>query len=107
MIFAEKGMCFMKHLRGRNHNDDSVLQRVNDYLGSTEIAPSNFSGTFMILAEWNDVHPYPHGSCYCSCIILLNQKFHQPGSYSAAMYVKLMIRLLLDKIYQCMKFMKL
>ena len=50
--------------RGRNHNDDSVLPGVNDYLGSTEIAPSNFSGTFMILAEWNGVHSYPHGSRY-------------------------------------------
>ena len=35
---------------------------MNHYLGlNTE---QNFSGIFMILAEWRDVHPYPHGSCY-------------------------------------------
>ena len=50
--------------RGNGQNDDLVLRRVNDYLRSTDMAPSNFSGTFMILAEWNGVHPYPHGSEY-------------------------------------------
>ena len=50
--------------RGNSQNDDLVLRRVNDYLTSTDRAPSNFSGTFMILAEWNGVHPYPHGSDY-------------------------------------------
>ena len=50
--------------RGKSRNDDYILNRVNDYLRSSDMAPLNFSGTFMILAEWNGVHPYPHGSGY-------------------------------------------
>ena len=48
--------------KGRSQNDDLILSRVNDYLSRSK--SSNFSGTFMILAEWNGVHPYPHGSRY-------------------------------------------
>ena len=49
--------------RGRSQYDDTTLNRVNDYLRLTNQA-ANFSGNFMILAEWNSVHPYPHGSRY-------------------------------------------
>ena len=59
--------------RGNSQNDDLVLRRVNDYLRSTDMAPSNFSGTFMILAEWNGVHSYAMALIICiifSCIIL-------------------------------------
>ena len=50
--------------RGRSQNDDSILTRVTNYLRSTNMTSPDFSGTFMILAEWDDVHPYPHGSRY-------------------------------------------
>ena len=54
----------------------------------------------MILAEWNGVHPYPHGSRYLYYFQLYypSISFHQPGSYSAIMHIKLMMRLLLNKI---------
>ena len=38
-----------------------MLNEVNQYV-SLNIEQS-FVGTFMILAEWRNVHPYPHGSC--------------------------------------------
>ena len=50
--------------KGRSSYDDMLLDRVNAYLAANTMA--NFSGTFMILAEWRDVHPYPHGSDYIS-----------------------------------------
>ena len=28
----------------------------------TDTTNTNFSGTWMLVAQWNDVHPYPHGS---------------------------------------------
>ena len=49
--------------RGRSGNDNNVLESVNRYLRLNNLT-QNFSGTFMILAEWRDVHPYPHGSRY-------------------------------------------
>ena len=48
--------------KGRSSYDDVLLDRVNTYLTANMM--TNFSGTFMILAEWRDVHPYPHGSSY-------------------------------------------
>lgn len=47
--------------KGRTKNGDIVLDEVNRYVRlNTE---QQFTGTFMILAEWRGVHPYPHGSC--------------------------------------------
>ena len=47
--------------KGRSRSEDAVLNEVNQYVSlSTE---QSFVGTFMILAEWRNVHPYPHGSC--------------------------------------------
>ena len=49
--------------RGRSRYDDVVLDTVSHFLRLNNEALS-FSGTFMILAEWQGVHPYPHGSSY-------------------------------------------
>ena len=65
--------------RGRSRNDNIILDKVNLYLRLK--TNEDFSGTFMILAEWRDVHPYPHGSCslcyfirrYPSLRAILNQ----------------------------------
>jgi len=46
--------------KGRSSYGDMLLDRVNTYLAANVM--TNFTGTFMILAEWKDVHPYPHGS---------------------------------------------
>ena len=56
-------MSYETFERGRSRNDDTVLDNVSYYLRVNGEAPI-FSGTFMILAEWKNVHPYPHGSNY-------------------------------------------
>ena len=55
-------VCYETFNRGRSIRDDAVLGVVNHYISLN--TDQYFSGTFMILAEWQDVHPYPHGSCY-------------------------------------------
>ena len=59
-IRTDGNICYETFERGRSQNDDLTLDRVNTFLQLN--MASNFSGTFMILAEWNGVHPYPHGS---------------------------------------------
>ena len=63
-IRREGSVLYETFERGRSPNDDLMLSRVNDYLNRS--MSSDFSGTFMILAKWNGVHPYPHGSSYLS-----------------------------------------
>ena len=48
--------------RGQDKIDDSILNRVNHYISLS--TNSDFIGTFMILAKWENVHPYPYGSNY-------------------------------------------
>ena len=67
-IRKEGNVFYETFERGKSQNDDSMLQRVNDYLRYK--TGSNFSGTFMILAEWNGVHPYPQGSRYLYYFLL-------------------------------------
>ena len=67
-IHKEGNVFYETFERGKSQNDDSMLQRVNDYLRYK--TGSNFSGTFMILAEWNGVHPYPQGSRYLYYFLL-------------------------------------
>jgi len=59
-IRREGNVCYETFERGKSQNDDILLNRVSDFLNLN--MSSNFSGSFMILAEWQDVHPYPHGS---------------------------------------------
>ena len=48
--------------KGRSSYDDMLLDRVDAYLAANMM--TDFSGSFMILAEWRDAHPYPNGSSY-------------------------------------------
>lgn len=41
---------------------DEVLTIVNNYIMEQYGNSTNFVGVYMILAEWNAVHPFPHGS---------------------------------------------
>ena len=41
---------------------DEVLTIVNNYIMEEYGNSTNFVGVYMILAEWNAVHPWPHGS---------------------------------------------
>ena len=61
-IRREGEVCYETFHRGRSTTENSVLDRVSRYLRMNTM--SDFSGTFMILAEWRNVHPYPHGSRY-------------------------------------------
>jgi len=40
---------------------DQLLDDVSSYIRERNTS-SQFRGSFMILAEWDDVHPYPHGA---------------------------------------------
>jgi len=41
---------------------DEVLDAVNSYIQEEFENATNFVGVYMILAEWNTVHPFPHGT---------------------------------------------
>ena len=56
------GEVYYEALVKGESSDDRVLNRVNHYI--TLNADPEFVGTFMILAEWQNVHPYPYGSDY-------------------------------------------
>lgn len=59
--------------RGSSTSDNIILDTVNHYIRLK--TNEDFSGTFMILAEWRDVHPYPHGSCYLCYYLRNNPSF--------------------------------
>jgi len=40
---------------------DQLLNNVSSYIRERGMS-SDFEGSFMILAEWEGVHPYPHGA---------------------------------------------
>ena len=40
---------------------DEVLTTVSNYIMEEFGNTTNFLGVYMILAEWNNVHPFPHG----------------------------------------------
>ncbi|XP_003384557.1 PREDICTED: mucin-like protein [Amphimedon queenslandica] len=45
------------------HNEDSNLMRsISEFISYK--SGSAFRGNWMLLAEWSDVHPYPHGSLH-------------------------------------------
>ena len=47
--------------RGQSSNDNSILNNVNRYLRVNNVT-GDFTGTFMILAKWENVHPYSYAS---------------------------------------------
>ena len=46
-------------ITSEDEDETRQLQEVNDYISNEENA--NFTGTWMLLVEWADVHPFPHG----------------------------------------------
>ena len=44
---------------------DQLLDDVSKYIRERNTS-SDFAGSFMILAEWESVHPYPHGASSAS-----------------------------------------
>ena len=41
-------------------SDNSTISEVSSFI--SQATNSSFSGVWMLVAEWRDVHPYPHGS---------------------------------------------
>ena len=41
-------------------SDSSTISEVSSFISQT--TSSSFSGVWMLVAEWRDVHPFPHGS---------------------------------------------
>ena len=56
------GEVYYEVLEKGYSKNNKVLNRVNQYIKLT--TGSDFIGTFMILAEWHNVHPYPYGPNY-------------------------------------------
>jgi len=54
---------------------DRLLDDVSSYIRERNVS-SNFQGSFMIMAEWKDVHPYPHGASTSSNIDPFLAKVH-------------------------------
>ena len=48
-------------LQGTGAYGDQLLDDVSSYIRERSMS-SDFQGSFMILAEWEGVHPYPHGA---------------------------------------------
>lgn len=49
-------------LQATGQYGDQLLDDVSSYIRACRNASSDFRGSFMILAEWRGVHPYPHGA---------------------------------------------
>ena len=61
-IRNEGSVSYQVHQLGRDSNSPSaqLLQYVSTFVNYQTGA--NFSGQWMLLAQWTQVHPYPHGS---------------------------------------------
>ena len=49
------------HTMGESSMSDGYLERVSSLINSEEDDP-HFTGSWMIVATWDSVHPFPHGS---------------------------------------------
>ena len=46
-------------ITSEDEDETRQLREVNDYISNEEKV--NFTGSWMLLVEWEDVHPFPHG----------------------------------------------
>ena len=56
-IRKEGVVRYAAFMRGDSYKGNKILDSVDNYVNVTD-----FRGTWMILAQWDRVHPYPHGS---------------------------------------------
>ena len=54
------GMIRYQVFDATNSNDNATITIVNDYV--SQAVNDSFTGLWMMVAEWRDVHPFPHGS---------------------------------------------
>ena len=62
-IRREGSVSYETFERGRSRNSDIVLDIVSRHVRANN-GEEDFTGTFMILARWQSVHPYPHSYNY-------------------------------------------
>ena len=48
------------HVAGNNSNSDQILSQVNAFISNQ--TEDNFTGTWMLVAQWDEVPPWPAGS---------------------------------------------
>jgi len=48
------------HQRGTNTGSNAILERVSGFIAQQMNV--NFTGSWMLVAQWDRVHPFPHGS---------------------------------------------
>ena len=53
-------VSYETHHRGFNTGSNAVLERVSGFLAAE--MGINFTASWMLVAQWDRVHPYPHGS---------------------------------------------
>ena len=54
-------MNYEVHSMGESSSSNDYLERVSSLVNSEEDDP-DFIGSWMIVATWDNVHPFPHGS---------------------------------------------
>lgn len=59
-IRREGEVLYEVHQLGSNLQSNVMLGRVSGWI-SREVA-TNFSGSWMLVVQWDRVHPFPHGS---------------------------------------------
>ena len=47
-------------LEAVNQNNNASIAKVNEFI--SQAVNETFNGLWMLVAEWRDVHPYPHGT---------------------------------------------
>ena len=57
---AAGSVSYEVHQRGENANSDALLDRVSGFV--TAQVDANITGLWMLVAQWDRVHPFPHGS---------------------------------------------
>ena len=54
----EGSVFYETHQRGTNPGSDAVLERLSGFI-SSELGVE-FTGSWMLVAQWDRVHPFPH-----------------------------------------------
>ena len=53
-------MFYEVHQRGYNGGSNAVLERLSGFISAQMTV--NFTASWMLVAQWDRVHPYPHGA---------------------------------------------
>ena len=56
-IRMEGDVCYEVH-----NKESDLMERISNHISYK--SETTFTGNWMLLVEWSDVHPYPHGSLH-------------------------------------------